>query len=130
MVCTGVCVGVCVCVCVVCVYAQYLRKNDKRQCFECRGGPNICIERSTLFTADNGGGQAADNAPLRGNKGGYFEGGVRVVGFVASPRLRTSGAQHVGLVHVSDWFPTLVGLAGGDVTTLDVDGVDVWDSIR
>lgn len=33
-------------------------------------------------------------------------------------------------MHVSDWVPTLYGLAGGDTSKLtDLDGVDMWDTI-
>ena len=33
-------------------------------------------------------------------------------------------------MHVTDWFPTLVNQAGGDVSDLELDGFDVWDSVR
>ncbi len=32
------------------------------------------------------------------------------------------------LVHIVDWLPTLVGLAGGRVDT-ETDGVDVWTAL-
>ena len=84
---------------------------------------------STAFP-DNGGGKGKDNSPLRGSKGSYFNGGIQVPAFVASPLLSQSGTTHAGLVHVSDWLPTLINLAGGDVSDLELDGYDVWDSIR
>ena len=48
-----------------------------------------------IFSSDNGaagkananGAVAGSNYPLRGNKGGYYEGGVRVPAFVHSPSL-------------------------------------------
>ncbi len=84
-----------------------------------------------LSLKDNGGtGNAGSNDPLRGNKGDYFEGGIRMVGFVNSPLLRTTGVEYNGLVHVSDWFPSLLNLAGGDVADLALDGFDVWESMR
>ena len=38
--------------------------------------------------------------------------------------------QCIGLciVHIVDWLPTLVGLAGGRVDT-ETDGVDVWTAL-
>ena len=33
------------------------------------------------------------------------------------------------MIHVSDWFPTLVNIAGGSIEGLDLDGFDIWSSI-
>lgn len=91
-----------------------------------------------IFASDNGaclygGGK---NAPLRGSKGTLFEGnliytrtacftahyaanavrvgGMRVDAFIHSPLLPAStvGTVYSGLMHVSDWFPTILDLAG------------------
>ena len=81
---------------------------------------------------DNGGDheQGSDNSPLRGEKGAYFNGGIGGAAFVTSPLMSRSGVEHTGLLHLPDWLPTLVNLAGGDVSDLDLDGFDVWESIR
>ena len=55
---------------------------------------------------------------------------MKGVGFVNSPLIAKGGYINTGLIHVSDWFPTLVSLAGGNTTGLDLDGFDVWQSIR
>ena len=97
-----------------------------------------------IFTSDNGGSTAANsdqnypaddypqgklpgnNAPLRGQKGDLYEGGIRVPTIVNWPgKLRpgkcTSPAQ------ITDWMPTLCALArhkpDGD---LKWDGTNIW----
>ena len=38
--------------------------------------------------------------------------------------------EYTGLLHVSDMMSTLLNLAGGDVSDLELDGFDFWESIR
>lgn len=87
---------------------------------------------------DNGGvgkKNAGNNWPLRGVKGNYFEGGIRGVGFVAGPLLSSNvqGTISTDLMHISDWYPTLVeGVANVTLnhTELGLDGVNMWNVIR
>ena len=83
-----------------------------------------------IFSSDNGGNLkgGASNWPLRGAKGSLFEGGVRTIGFVHSPLLPVTRMGQVShsLFHVSDWFPTLIQLAGcktSDYGGKPLDGV-------
>ena len=104
------------------------------------------------FSTDNGSpiSNGGNNAPLRGSKMTYWEGGVRAVSFIASPLLRTARAgsnagggvgadgyrRWSGLVAQPDVYYTLAKLAG--VTDLILqnnsgpiapDGVNVWPAI-
>ena len=60
-----------------------------------------------------------------------FEGGTRVPGFIHSPLLKKSGYISHALTHVTDWFPTLLRVAGAsqkEVSELDLDGIDQYDT--
>lgn len=93
-----------------------------------------------IYTADNGGpagrlasGHSGNNWPLRGGKTNFFEGGVRVTAFVSGGAIpqNVRGTHLSGYIHVCDWYPTVLTLAGG-IPTDDhpglptVDGYNMW----
>ena len=80
-----------------------------------------------IFMSDNGGNAhaAADNGPLRGSKGTYYEGGLRVPAFAYWPGRIKGGRTSEALMHVSDIFPTLVKLAGAKMPPKALDGFDL-----
>jgi arylsulfatase A-like enzyme len=90
-----------------------------------------------IFAGDNGavGGEVeggeetrtttpADNTPFRGGKGTLYEGGIRVPGFACWPGRILSQSTDVP-VHMVDWAPTLLALAGATADR-KLDGVDLW----
>ena len=67
-----------------------------------------------IFSSDNGGDPfyRGFNYPLRGYKRTLWEGGVRASGFVHGQMLKRKGVISRDLIHVTDWYPTLLNLAG------------------
>ena len=91
-------------------------------------------EKNTIliFMSDNGGRNYPEsgietNTPLRGEKTEVYEGGTRVVGLVQGPGFQQQ-VSYSGLMHMVDWLPTLVSLAGGN-TPSSVDGLDMSQAI-
>lgn len=68
-----------------------------------------------VFTSDNGGTQQSSQEPLRGNKGGYYEGGIREPFIVRWPAVVKPGTKcEVPVINV-DLFPTFLTAAGSEV---------------
>ncbi len=83
-----------------------------------------------LFSSDNGGvfpGKFTDNTPLRAGKGSVYEGGVRVCAFATWPGNIPAGVRIPEAIHIVDWYPTLLRLAGAALDQpLPIDGKDIW----
>ena len=75
------------------------------------------IENNTLlvFTSDNGGVPASSQDPLRGNKGGYYEGGIREPMIVRWPAIVKPGSTTDVPVINQDFYPTFLAAAGAVV---------------
>eukprot|EP00937_MAST-01D_sp_MAST-1D-sp2_P002952 g2952.t1 len=92
---------------------------------------------AVLRALSNGGIDRGNSHPLRGHKHDPWEGGTRATAFLTGgfvpPTVRGTSTGPK-FVHVSDWYPTFLGLAGvhaADAAELggavhDIDGVDVW----
>ena len=87
------------------------------------------IEQKTviIFTSDNGGFyKATSNAPLRANKGSYYEGGIRVPLIVKWPGVTAAGRTVDDPVISNDLYPTCLAVAGLDQNPVQhMDGVNL-----
>jgi len=84
------------------------------------------------FSSDNGGplNLGATNGPLRAGKGTLYEGGVRVCAFANWPGQIAPGTVVTQSLHIVDWYPTLLNLAGVPLAQkLPLDGRDAWPTI-
>jgi arylsulfatase A-like enzyme len=83
-----------------------------------------------IFCSDNGGpqpGKITSNGPLRAGKGSVYEGGVHTCAFAAWEDHIKAGTTTNALSHISDWYPTLLHLAGASLEQkLTLDGKDIW----
>ncbi|EAQ82209.1 arylsulfatase B [Blastopirellula marina] len=86
-----------------------------------------------IFSSDNGGpepGKLTDNGPLRGGKHTLYEGGVRVCAFASWKGRIAPGSKVEAPLHIVDWYPTLIELAGGSLQQAKpLDGRNIWPSI-
>ncbi len=94
---------------------------------------DLGLEENTLlvFTSDNGGTQQSSQEPLRGNKGGYYEGGIREPFIVRWPGVTKPGSRcDVPVINV-DLFPTFLAAAGAPVPAGKVlDGESLLPLLR
>lgn len=65
-----------------------------------------------VFTSDNGSTNESPQEPLRGNKGGYYEGGIREPFIVRWPGVTKPGSKTAAPVLNIDLFPTFADAAG------------------
>jgi arylsulfatase A-like enzyme len=82
-----------------------------------------------FFSSDNGGpepGRVTSNGPLRAGKGTVYEGGTRVCAFVAWEGHIKPDSAVAQPLHMVDWYPTLLKLAGASIEQkLPLDGRDI-----
>ena len=71
------------------------------------------LDKNTLFifTSDNGGTQQSSQEPLRGSKGGYYEGGIREPFIAYWPGVIKAGATNTTPIHNVDLYPTFLAAA-------------------
>ncbi len=92
---------------------------------------NGLAERTlVIFTSDNGGTPRAVNAPLRGNKGSTWEGGMRVPTIAWWPGKIPAGTETDAVMGMFDILPTFAALADCKVPAdRKLDGVNIWPQL-
>lgn len=72
------------------------------------------LDKNTLviFTSDNGATQQSSQEPLRGNKGAYYEGGIREPFIAYWPDHIKAGSVNSAPIINLDFYPTFMALAG------------------
>ena len=93
------------------------------------------IDKNTiiLFFGDNGGqlSNGASNEPLRGEKGGTFEGGIREPAFIRWPGVISPGQKSGQFISAMDVLPTLAAAAGIETGIKGaIDGVNLWPALK
>lgn len=86
------------------------------------------LEDNTLvvFLSDNGGHESSPNTPLRGKKGTYWEGGLRVPFCMQWKGKIPPGSKYLRPVTSLDLMPTFITAAGGTVNPdWNLDGIDL-----
>lgn len=86
------------------------------------------LENNTMviFTSDNGATQESSQEPLRGNKGCYYEGGIREPFIVRWPGVTAPGTHCDVPVISQDFYPTALDIAGAaQPADTALDGVSI-----
>jgi arylsulfatase A-like enzyme len=76
---------------------------------------NIATNTLVIFTSDNGATQQSSQEPLRGSKGGYYEGGIREPFLARWTGVTPRGAKCEVPISNVDLFPTFLAAAGAPV---------------
>jgi arylsulfatase A-like enzyme len=94
---------------------------------------DLGLEKDTLvvFTSDNGGVPRSSQEPLRGNKGAYYDGGIREPMAVRWPGVVAPGSKCDTPVINLDFYPTFLEAAGAKVPDGKVlDGASLVPALK
>ena len=90
-------------------------------------GHNSGLPRGHHYGANSGGG---NTGPWRGNKGTFFEGGVRVPMIVNFPVQLPQGAVRDQVTTIADIYPTLLELCSVPLPKVKLDGASLLPILR
>ncbi|MCD2423042.1 sulfatase [Niabella pedocola] len=98
-----------------CVYDLDESIGNVKQYLETAG---LASNTLVIFTSDNGATPESSQEPLRGNKGCYYEGGIREPFIAYWPGKIKPGTNAAPVINI-DLYPTFLELAGGPASNLD-----------
>ena len=115
------------------VYAGLIESMDSAvgSVLDCLKELGLDDNTVVLFTGDNGGVSSGDSfsssmLPYRGGKGRQWEGGIRVPFYINAPGVTKSGSLCATPVTGTDFYPTMLDLAGLDLLPKQhVDGISL-----
>lgn len=91
------------------------------------------ISKNTIiiFASDNGGhGKFTSNYPFRGNKGNFYEGGIRVPLIINWPGVTTSAESDVPVIS-TDFYPTILQMANLPLNPKQhIDGISLLPILK
>jgi arylsulfatase B len=92
-------------------------------------GPKNYLQPPPNINVTPSSGNYGSNLPLRGWKGGLYEGGIRVPAFISWPGKLGAGKVS-GTIAVYDMFPTLAHLTGADINEYaGIEGINIWPAL-
>lgn len=96
------------------LYAACIADHDEGVSLILKKLADLGLEKDTLliFTSDNGATQQSSQEPLRGNKGCYYEGGIREPFLVRWPGVVKPDTQCNVPIILLDLYPTFLEVAG------------------
>jgi arylsulfatase A-like enzyme len=83
-----------------------------------------------VFSSDNGGHTHSLNAPLSGEKGTLWEGGIRVPCIARWPGVLKAGTEFAGPCLTMDWTATFRRLVGLPADPAREDGIDLMPALK
>lgn len=115
-------------------YAAMIEAADKSvgRVYEKLKTEGILDNTLFVFSSDNGGhAGATTNTPLKGAKGAFFEGGVRVPTFMHWPKVIQSGTRCKTPITSVDFMPTFAEIAEANLpTNQPVDGTSLLPLLK
>ncbi len=88
---------------------------------------NSGLPKGHNYGANGGGG---NTGKWRGNKGTFFEGGLRVPAVISYPAKLPAGVVRDQAITAADWYPTVLDLCGVPAPKVKLDGASLLPIIR